>query len=255
MQLQLIRSATLKLNYAGHHLLIDPYFAPKHSRPSFTGVSPNPLVELPLPPERILQGIEAVIVSHLHSDHFDPVAQEMVPKSLPLFCQPGDEEAIREKGFEDVRPVQDEVEWRWLRITRTDGHHGTGEVEQIMGRVSGFVLQANGEPVLYWAGDTILCDEVVWAIEDFKPEVIVTHSSGATWPDSSGQRSLIVMDAEQTIEVCRLAPSSVVIAVHLDSLDHGTVGRERLRARAQAAGIGERQLRIPADGETIKIGE
>ncbi len=51
MRLQLIRSATLRLDYAGHHLLIDPYFAPKHSRPTYTGKSPNPLIDLPLSPD------------------------------------------------------------------------------------------------------------------------------------------------------------------------------------------------------------
>jgi L-ascorbate metabolism protein UlaG (beta-lactamase superfamily) len=35
MQLQLIRSATLRIEYAGHTFVIDPYLAAKHSRPSF----------------------------------------------------------------------------------------------------------------------------------------------------------------------------------------------------------------------------
>ena len=43
-------------------------------------------------PEEILDGVELVVVSHLHADHFDPVAQSMVPKHLPLICQPGDED-------------------------------------------------------------------------------------------------------------------------------------------------------------------
>jgi hypothetical protein len=47
MELRLLRHATLKLNVAGRTMLIDPFFAPKHSRPSYTGRSPNPLVELP----------------------------------------------------------------------------------------------------------------------------------------------------------------------------------------------------------------
>ncbi len=32
MRLQFIRNATLILEYAGHRLLIDPDFAPKHAR-------------------------------------------------------------------------------------------------------------------------------------------------------------------------------------------------------------------------------
>ncbi|MHC2572396.1 hypothetical protein [Rhizobium leguminosarum] len=58
MKLQLIRNATLKLDYAGRTVLIDPYFAPKHSQPSFAGRSPNPLVELPVSIDRILDGVD-----------------------------------------------------------------------------------------------------------------------------------------------------------------------------------------------------
>ena len=105
MKLRLLRSATLKLEIRGRIVLIDPFFAPKGSRPSFTGRAPNPLVELPASPEEILDGVELVVVSHLHADHFDPVAQSLVPKHLPLICQPGDEDKIRSYGFSDVMPL------------------------------------------------------------------------------------------------------------------------------------------------------
>lgn len=251
MQLQLIRNATLLLDYAGHYILIDPYFAAQFSRPSYTGKSLTPMVELPMPPERMLDGVELVMVSHLHSDHFDPAAQEMIPKSSPLLCQPGDEATIRGKGFLDVTPIINDIHWNGIHLTRTGGHHGTGEVETMMGQVSGFVFQAASEPTVYWAGDTILCDEVRTAVARFQPDVIVTHSCAATWPDSTRQRSLIVMDAAQTIDLCKLAPKSVVIAVHMEVLDHATLSRSELRAQAEDAGIDGEQLRIPDDGESI----
>lgn len=47
MKIQLMRSATLWMEYARQRFVIDPYLAAKHSRPSFTGKSPNPLVDLP----------------------------------------------------------------------------------------------------------------------------------------------------------------------------------------------------------------
>lgn len=253
MQLQLIRNATLRLHYAGHLLLIDPFFAPRHSRPSYTGKSPNPLVELPLTTDEILAGVELVLVSHLHSDHFDPVAQQLVPRHLPLICQPGDEATIQGYGFAQVMPLTEPLTWGGIQLTRTEGHHGVGEVETMMGQVSGFVLQAPGEPTLYWAGDTVLCEEVRSVITQFQPDVIVTHSSGATWAISDGTRAPILMDAAQTIEVCWLAPRSQIIATHLDSLDHGTVSRADLRQAAEVVGITAAQLCIPADGETLLI--
>ncbi|MBP1859879.1 MBL fold metallo-hydrolase [Rhizobium herbae] len=250
MKLQLFRNATLKLDYAGRIVLIDPYFAPKHSLESFTGRSLNPMVELPVDIEDILDGVELVIVSHLHDDHFDSVAMERVPKHLPLFCQPGDEATIREAGFADVTPLAGRATWEGLTLTRREGSHGLGAVVELMGSVMGFSLEAAGEPSLYWAGDTVLYPPVAEVIRETKPDIIVTHSCGARWDGD-----LIVMDAEQTIAVCEASQNTIVIATHMEALDHATVSRLDLRKAAQARGIAPSRLLIPHDGETVVLGK
>jgi L-ascorbate metabolism protein UlaG (beta-lactamase superfamily) len=247
MQIQLIRNATVKYAYGGHKFITDPYLAAKHSRPSFTGKSPNPLVDLPCSPQEAIAGMEMAIISHLHSDHFDPAAQELLPKDTVMICQPQDAESICEMGFKEVLPVTDRVEWRGIEITRTGGQHGSGEVLGDMGTVSGFVFKSKGEPTVYWTGDTIWCEPVAQVIKEFKPDVILTHSCGAVW----GKQVLIVMDAIQTVEVCRAAPRSKVVAIHMEALDHATVDRAALRQYAEEQGIGPDRLLIPADGEKI----
>jgi L-ascorbate metabolism protein UlaG (beta-lactamase superfamily) len=253
MKLTLIRNAAMIWEYGGARILTDPDFSPKHGRPSFSGGPGNPKAALPLTPEQILSGVEQMILSHLHRDHFDPVAREVIPKTLPVFCQPGDEDEIRAAGFENVTPIKAALDWRGIHITRVDGHHGLGQVETMMGKVSGFVLQADNEPTVYWAGDTVLCEEVRDAIADFQPDVIITHSSGATWADDVGDPALIVMDAAQTVQVCQLAPNSKIIPIHMDSLDHGTVSRSDLAERAREAGVDAARLIIPQDGQTIEL--
>jgi len=246
MKLQLFRNATLKLDYAGHTVLIDPYLAPKHSLPSFTGRSPNPMVDLPAGIDEILAGVELVVVSHLHTDHFDKVAKEVVPKDLPLICRPGDERTILEAGFTDVRPLLDVFGWNGLVFTRREGSHGLGPVVEKMGPVMGFTLEADGEPRIYWAGDTVLYPPVIKTIEETTPDIIVTHSCGAKWDGD-----LIIMDAEQTIATCELAKHALVVVTHMEALDHATTTRADLRRAAAARKVTAKRLFIPADGETM----
>ncbi|UBV45423.1 MBL fold metallo-hydrolase (plasmid) [Deinococcus taeanensis] len=246
MRLQLIRNATLRLTYAGQTLLIDPSLAELHSQPALAGRSLNPTVPLPMPAQDVIQGVELVLVSHLHRDHID-LAPPQLPTSLPVVAQPHDEAALHDAGFTAVLPLHGELSWRGLHITRTAGQHGTGPVGQAMGKVCGFVLRAEGEPTVYIAGDTIWTDEVRAVIGTHHPDVIVTNSGGAQF-----QGTLIIMDTEQTLAVAAAAPQATVIAVHLEAYDHMTVTRDALRAAAGQAGL-DGQLLVPDDGAVIDL--
>lgn len=248
MKIQQIRNATLKISYAGKTILTDPVLLPKHGIESFAGKQRNPVVELPMPAHEVISGIDMVLVSHLHQDHFDAGAKKMLPKNISLFCRPGHEDAIRESGFSRVTPIDGSVDWEGITITRTPGRHASNQKwEDILGKVSGFVLKAANEPLVYWAGDTVLNDEIKTLIKNLKPDVILTHSCGAVLDDSGP----IVMDAKMTIEVCRLAPKAIVIATHMEALDHATVTRKELREMAEKMGIRAVKLLIPEDGETL----
>ncbi|MBE2223354.1 MAG: MBL fold metallo-hydrolase [Anaerolineae bacterium] len=247
MDIQLIRNATLRVEYNGRLLLIDPCLGDKHSIRSFAGISPNPTVDLPMPAEAVIADAEMVIISHLHPDHFDEPAQALLPKNLPLFCQPDNETTIREAGFQHVTPVTDSVTWEGITFTRTPGQHGFGELAERMGAVSGFIWQAAGEPTVYWVGDSIWYEPIAQVIADVQPDVIITHSGGARFGDSRP----IVMDEAMTLAVCQAAPQATIIAVHIEALDHCPVTRTDLRTQANDAGIPASRLLIPADGETI----
>ena len=250
MQIQSIRNATMRITYKGHLFVCDPYLADKFSRPSYTGKSPNPLVDLPMPAAGVIDGAEFFVLSHLHSDHFDPAAAELLPKDKPVFCQPGDQCKLKETGFTSVTPVDDEADLNGIHFRRFSGQHGSGPVLLEMGKASGFVISAPGEPTVLWVGDSLLTDTVREQIKTVKPDVIITHSSGAVWGIT---KTLILTDAAQTVEICKLAPQSTVVAVHMEALDHGTVTRASLREAARANNIDDARLLIPADGEMLEF--
>jgi L-ascorbate metabolism protein UlaG (beta-lactamase superfamily) len=217
---------------------------------SYTGKSLNPLVDLPTSVENVLSGAEFILLSHTHSDHFDAIAQQIVPKNMRIYCQPSDVKRLEELSFTDVRPVQTELVHNDIRIVRTAGSHGQGEVLREMGIVSGFILSCPSEPTVYWVGDSVLYNAIRHTIDQYKPDVIITHSSGAIW---GVNKDLIVMNSAQTIEVSKYAPTSTVIAVHMEALDHGTVTREELSKERDEAQIPSTRLLIPQDGETLEI--
>jgi len=249
MKIQLVRNATMRISYAGQLFLTDPYLAAKHTRPSYAGKSLNPTVDLPFPSEKVLDRIDWVLLSHLHSDHFGPTAQELLPCEIPILCQPSDQEALSSKGFTNTIPVDGELVHHGITIQRIPCQHGSGVVLDEMGEASGYVFHAPGEPSVFWAGDTVLTENLAILVRKKQPEVIITHSCGAVWGDGV----LIVMDAAQTISVCQSAPVSIVVAVHMEAVDHATVTRKELRAMAEMNGISSNRLIIPLDGEELEL--
>lgn len=247
MKIQLIRNATMKMTYAGRTILTDPMLAAKGAYKPFAGIARNPTTELPFQVEEIVKGAEGVVVTHVHPDHFDNVAAIALPKTTPVFCQPADETWLAAEGFRNVMPIDQSLTWKGITLTRTGGKHGSGKILDFIGDVSGFVFQAQGEPTVYWVGDSIWCEEVKNALDVFHPAIILTHSGGAKLPGYE----TIIMDAEQTITTANASPKAVVVAIHLESLDHCTVARKALRRMAQEAGIPASRLLIPDDGETI----
>jgi L-ascorbate metabolism protein UlaG (beta-lactamase superfamily) len=250
MQIQLIRNATMKITLAGKTILTDPMLLPRHGIESFAGKERNPVVELPLPVEEILSGVNMVLVSHVHRDHFDDGARELLPKDIPIFCPPVFSDQIRQDGFTDVQAIEESIVWEGIRISRTPGiHAGNKKWQDILGPVSGFLFRADDAPVLYWPGDTILSEEVKSLIRNEQPDIILPHGCGAVLEDSGP----IVMDGRMVIDICRLAPESRVVAIHMEALDHATVTRDNIRSLADAAGISDSRLIIPADGEMLSF--
>jgi L-ascorbate metabolism protein UlaG (beta-lactamase superfamily) len=238
MRLMLVRNATLLLELEGRRLLVDPALDDAGARPPIENTEPplpNPLVPLPLPAERLVERLDAVLVTHLHRDHLDSTGERLLPRDVPAFCQPADAERLRELGL-DARPVDDELDWDGLRVARTGARHSLDpSVEPALGPVSGFVL---GD--LYVASDSVWCEEVAAALSRWQPRVGVVNAGAARFLGSGP----ISMTAADVAEVAARVP--ITVAVHLEAMNHCPLTRAELRAAVPHA-------LVPEDGETLEL--
>lgn len=246
--IQLMRNATLKIQYVDKVLLVDPMLSPKHSFMSFVepGKDLNPTIDLPVSIEEVIEGVDAVLLTHLHPDHFDQKAIEVLAKDLPFFVQASDKEMVEKAAFTNVEAVESMVNYEQITILRTDGKHGPDKLLPTLGIVSGFVLQAENWPTLYIVGDCLWDETIEQQIEKYNPDIIITNSGGAIF---MGQ-DRILMDEEETLKVARKAPQAQIIATHIEALDHCQVTRDTLAKAATEANVA---ILIPEDGETIRF--
>lgn len=251
--LQLVRNATLKIQYAGTVFLIDPVFAEKGTLMSALGVNSNPRVHLTMPVSAITQDVDAILLTHNHIDHYEPSVKEHLPLHLPFFTQPEDKEAIEKDGFTQVEAIDSCQTFGEIRIHRIKGHHGTGKLGKMMGPVSGYMLQANGYPTLYIQGDCIWEDVIRQAVEEFKPEYIVVNSGGAIFPEFSKDFGPIIPDEQMVVSMMKACPHTRFIAVHMDAIDHCQTTRAILRNEVRYQQMDNGQLIVPEDGETVEL--
>jgi len=251
MKLQLVRHATLLLEYAGMRILVDPMLSDAGAMSAIQNSPqprPNPLVPLPFPVEQVLDGVQLVLVTHTHRDHWDNAAIQLVPKDLPLLCQPEDMEKMEAVYFLNASAVHDMKHWSHICVTRTPAQHGTGEIARAMAPSSGYVLSSSGEPTVYIAGDTIWYDQVAETIRQHNPQVIVVNAGAAQFLHGDP----ITMTSGDVVRTCRAAPQAKTIAVHMEAINHCLLTREELAEHVEAAGA---KVLIPEDGEVVPLGE
>lgn len=260
VQLQEIRNATVKITYADTTFLIDPMLSKKGTYPGFKNTYRselrNPLVDLPMSTDDVLAGVDAVIVTHTHLDHWDDAAQQLIPKNIPLFAQnQSDAEIIRKQGFKDVRILDGHTVFGGVTLSKIGGQHGTDKmyaapmVAQLLGEAMGVVFQSPQHKTLYLVGDTIWRPEVDQALAQFKPEIIVLNAGYARL---TGFDDSIIMGKDDVLKASKLMPKSKVVAVHMDAINHMSLSRKELKQFVHANRI-DSHVAIPQDGESLKF--
>jgi L-ascorbate metabolism protein UlaG (beta-lactamase superfamily) len=231
VKITLIRHATLVLETSVGRVLVDPMLRMAGTTPAIENTPrprQNPLVDLPFPAEDVVKDVDLCVVTHLHGDHFDDRARELLPDDLPMLTMPEHSAGLEEQGFTRVRTTHPGFDL-------TSGRHGVGAIGEAMGPVCGFVVDG-----VYVAGDTIWCEEVRSTLERHRPRVVIVNAGGAHFIGSPP----IVMTAADVRKVRQTAEGNVA-AVHLEAMNHCIESRE-LYERIDG-------VLVPADGDTLDL--
>ena len=253
LKIRLLRHATLIIEINGKRILVDPMLSPKDQLDPVQNCGNEikfPMVELPISNAeltQLLSEVHAIIVTHLHRDHWDVTAQNLIDKNKLIFCQPNDQDKIREQGFNNVRSISTSYNWEGIDIHRTNGQHGTGQIGMKMGEVSGFVINHQGESV-YLAGDTIWCEDVEKALLTYNPTVTILNTGGARFLTGDP----ITMTPGDVINVHDKLSQTKIVAVHMDTVNHCFIKRTDLLQALTEKGL-ESIVLIPNDGEEIEL--
>ncbi|MDP1828095.1 MAG: MBL fold metallo-hydrolase [Archangium sp.] len=234
-------------------MLVDPMLASKGALPPLKWLGPtrrrNPLVELPAAAPAILERVTHALITHCQRGHFDHLdragARFLRERNLPVLCMPRDAVWLEKRGLR-VQPLCAGPIFGG-QVLPIPCVHGRGLVGQLMEHGFGYFFDLPGEPTFYLAGDTLLTEDIKQHLERLCPEVSVFPAGGARF-DVGGE---IIMNAEDLREACDFTPG-VVIANHLEALDHCPTTRAELRALADGARLFER-VRIPLDGESYEF--
>ena len=252
---RLIRNATLKIQYAGKTILLDPMLGEKGTEMSALGVNLNPRVHLTMPVSEVLKGVDFVLLTHAHIDHYDPAAKRLISQNMPWYVQPADYDSVAVKDhFRNTTVIKENVNVGGITIIRIAGNHGRGKLGEMMGASSGYVLKADGQPTLYVMGDCVWNEVTQKAVKEHQPEYIVVNSGGAILPPMSKTDGPIIPNEAETMQIIDDCPVNTrFIAVHMDAVDHCQTTRAILRNEARHHGTDMSRLIIPEDGESITL--
>ncbi len=167
--LTFVGNATTIIRYGPFTLLTDPNFLRKGQRAYLGyGLTSRRLKDPALPVDGLPE-LDGVVLSHLHGDHWDRVAERHLDRRLPILTTPAASRALRRKGFrhaEGLRTWNSEVLTKGdhqIRVTAMPGRHAPGPLRRMLPPVMGSMLEMGPrgrEPDLrlYISGDTLLYD-------------------------------------------------------------------------------------------------
>lgn len=226
-----IGNATTLISGGGITLLTDPNFLHKgqHAYLGYGLVSKRlrePAVDIhELPP------LEAVVLSHMHGDHWDRRATTELDHELPVLTTPHAAKRLAHRGFGSALGLST---WQTHTIVKGDtvvgvtslpGRHAPTPVHRFLPPVMGSMVEftAGGHTRrLYVSGDTLMVDELTEIPVRFESiDAGIVHLGGTRLP--AGRRLpfglTVTMDGRQGADAVEALGLPRMIPVHFD--DYG----------------------------------
>jgi L-ascorbate metabolism protein UlaG (beta-lactamase superfamily) len=254
-----VGTATVVIRYAGFTILTDPNFlhAGDHVHLGYGLVSrrqTNPAVEIEdLPP------LDFVLLSHMHGDHFDRVAERKLNKATPIISTRHAVAYLKRKGFTSAHALRT---WETMPVTKGEarlgvtampGTHAPGPLAKVLPPVMGSMLEF-GEPGgetrlrLYISGDTLIHDRLR-EIPRRYPEIDLglLHLGGTRILGV-----LVTMDERQGVEAIRIIEPKTAIPIHYNDYTVFKTPLEDFQRAVAEAGLEDR-VHYLSHGDTYEF--
>ena len=251
-------TATTLLRLGAFTLLTDPNFLHRGQRAYLgKGLWSKRLTEPALQPGD-LPPLDAIVLSHLHGDHFDRIARRELAREQPVLTTPAAARKLSQWGFE-TEGLRD---WEQVRLTKGDeelvveavpGIHARGVLGALLPPVMGSVLEhrVGGEVQrrVYISGDTLTGDHVSQIAERHPDlDLAIVHLGGTRVLFHT-----VTMDAEQGVDFLSRVRPRHAVPVHYDDYGVFVSPLQDFLDRAADAGL-PTEVRKVERGQTIQLG-
>lgn len=257
--LTFIGNATTVLRHAGFTILTDPNFLRRGQYAYLgRGLVSRRLQDPALAIEQ-LPALDAVVLSHLHGDHWDRVARRGLDRSLPLITTRHAARQLRLQRFENATAL---ATWEThelrkgealLRISAMPGQHGLGRSRMIapppvMGSLLEFISPGERPLRIYISGDTLVYPGRR-AISERHPDIdlALLHLGG-----TRVLGMLLTMDAAQGIRLMDMVNARAAVPIHFEEYGVMRSPLADFRAAVDASGLTDR-VRYVGRGETAPL--
>jgi L-ascorbate metabolism protein UlaG (beta-lactamase superfamily) len=257
--LQFIGNATTLIRYNGFTLLTDPNFLHRGQRAYLGyGLSSRRLTD-PAVEMEDLPTLDAVVLSHLHGDHWDRVARRGLDRDTPIITTTTAARKLRWRGFRSSVGLE---EWQQHKlrgpggtvvITALPARHAPGAAEALLPPVIGTMLEFYNrderiELRLHISGDTLL-DRRLDAIPRRFPEIdlALVHLGGTRLGTL-----MVTMDGEQGASWVDVINPKTVVPVHYDDYTVFSSPLDDFRRQIDQAGHADRMVCLER-GETREL--